>query len=166
MITGGGPGSGKTTLVSHLFNRGYQVVRESGRAILQTQSSKEIAPLVFAEQMLSRDLSSYKTSQQNTVVLFDRGIPDIIGYLLSVGEKVPNHITQAAREYLYNQVVFIAPFWPEIYKQDSERRQNLKQAQETYEIMREVYIQLGYSIIQLPKASENERAEFIKSYIE
>lgn len=163
----GGPGAGKTTLINSLHALGYQVSSESGRAIIRAQlrANTKLAPLAFAEQMLEKDLHNYKTSPQNSVVVFDRGIPDTLGYLMSVGAQIPKHIKQVAREHLYNQTIFVAPFWPEIYKMDAERKQTLEEARETYEIMREVYIQLGYNTLLLPKVAVNERVDFVRNYI-
>ncbi|AZS49824.1 hypothetical protein DM558_03080 [Entomomonas moraniae] len=125
-------------LVNNLHALGYKVSSKSGRAIIRAQlrANTKLAPMAFAKQMLEKDLHNYKTSPQNTVVVFDRGISDTLGYLISVGAQIPKYIKQVVREHLYNQTVYVAPFWPEIYELDAERKQTLEEARETYEIMR------------------------------
>lgn len=171
-VVTGGPGSGKTTLIRELVKY-YTVKAESGRAIIQEQleiagqALPWINPLAFAEQMLVKDLCSYnEANQQHSTVIFDRGIPDICGYLMTIKRDIPSHIKKAAQEHLYNEYVFITPYWPEIFEQDTERKQTLVEAKLTYEVMREVYIQLGYTLIQLPKASIAERVDFMKNHID
>ncbi|MFN4185264.1 MAG: AAA family ATPase [Hyphomonas sp.] len=98
-------------------------------------------------------------------VLFDRGLPDIVGYLTLEGLAVPAHVLRAAQDYRYNAVVFVAPPWREIYHQDAERRQDFKTAQKTYEAMRRTYTGLGYRILELPHAPIDHRADFVSVHI-
>lgn len=66
--------------------------------------------------MLSRTLDAYR--QSNTVlgpILFDRGIPDILGYAAFFGIELP-HCENAAHLYRYNPRVFMAPAWEQIYR--------------------------------------------------
>jgi len=74
--------------------------------------------------MLSWEMRSYRQGlkQGNTApVLFDRGMPDVIGYLRLEGLDVPVHIQRAGELFRYNKRVFIAPPWPDIYRQDAKR---------------------------------------------
>ena len=56
-------------------------------------------------------------------VIFDRGIPDVIGYLRLSGLPVPPSFLKAAERRRYASRVFIAPPWPCIFTQDAERKQ-------------------------------------------
>jgi len=84
----GGPGSGKTSLIKALRSRGYDFTVEAGRTIIQDQVAIDGRalpwrdPLHFAELMLSMDMQSYRLAAQSAgPVFFDRGIPDVLGYL-------------------------------------------------------------------------------------
>lgn len=104
--------------------------------------------------------------QGNTApVLFDRGVPDVIGYLRLEGLDVPVHIQRAGELFRYNKRVFIAPPWPDIYRQDAERKQDLKTALRTFDTMAAVYTELGYELVELPRCSIEDRAEYIRSSI-
>lgn len=172
VVVTGGPGSGKTTLLAGLGHEGVASTVESGRGVIQDQTTIGGAALpwadraLFAELMLSWDMRSYRWAQQQSgMVLFDRGIPDVIGYLRLAGLPVPSHASAAAETFRYHQQVFLAPPWPEIFEQDTERRQDLVEAERTCEAMVEIYTELGYEITTLPRADVAARIEFVTSRI-
>lgn len=167
-IISGGPGSGKSTLLKALAQHGFPCMPEAGRAIIQHQLSIGGTALpwadrsLFAELMLSWDIRSYYDALElNRPVLFDRGIPDVMGYLRLCNLPVPPHIEKAAHTYRYHQRVFIAPPWQEIFTQDAERKQSFDEAQATYNALSAVYIELGYELLPLPFASVEERIQFV-----
>jgi predicted ATPase len=94
-------------------------------------------------------------------VIFDRGVPDVLGYLRLCGLSIPAHVNRAAQRLRYNRRVFIAPPWREIFQIDAERKQSFDEAQATYQAMIETYSGLGYELIQLPLISVQERVNFL-----
>lgn len=103
IIISGGPGSGKSTLIDALEKRGFARSVEAGRAIIQHQVEIGGKALpwadrsLFAELMLSWEMRSYGLACNNEgPVFFDRGVPDVIGYLTLCRLPVPEHIRQAA----------------------------------------------------------------------
>ena len=99
---------------------------------------------------------------ENVRFFFDRGVPDVIGYLMLCNLPVPQHMEEAARQTRYNRTVFLAPPWEEIFGQDTERKQDFEEAIRTFEAMDKTYRRLGYEIALLPKSSVEERVSFIK----
>src|SRR5262245_29743710 len=88
----GGPGSGKSTLIEGLQSEGYARSIEAGRGIIQDQvaiGGKALPwsdPGAFAEMMLCWEMQSYHIARDYAgPVFFDRGVPDIVGYLRLVG---------------------------------------------------------------------------------
>lgn len=164
----GGPGMGKTTLLTELESLGYTCVEESGRKIIideQQRAGKALPwedPGLFARAMFNCAVNDFKAQAAGQVpVYFDRGIPDVIGYLQLCGLLVPDDMLRAAKALRYNQKVFITPPWAEIYRNDAERKQSFDEAVATYEVMKAVYADLGYLFIELPKCPVFERANFI-----
>lgn len=167
-VVTGGPGSGKSSLIDALTRRGLRAMPEAGRAIIQDQVRIGGSALpwanreMFAELMLGWELRSYHEAlPMDGPVLMDRGIPDIVGYLTLCGLPVPAHIDAAAQLYPYNNCVFLAPYWDAIFTQDTERRQDRREAEETGRIMAETYTRLGYRIVELPLVGVEERAGFV-----
>ena len=169
IIVSGGPGSGKSTLIDALENEGFARTVEAGRAIIQDQIVIGGTALpwsdraLFAELMLSWEMRSHAMAElQHGTVFFDRGVPDVIGYLTLCDLPVPQHMEEAARQVRYNRTVFLAPPWAEIFAQDAERKQDFDEAVRTFEAMDKTYRRLGYEIALLPKSSVEERVRFIR----
>jgi len=167
-IITGGPGSGKTSLLAALARAGLPTMAEAGRSIIQDQLAIGGSALpwadrrAFAEQMLAWEMRSYQMARTiEGPVFFDRGVPDVLGYLRLVGEPVPPHVTAASHRFRYDRRVFIAPWWPEIYALDEERRQTPDEAEATFRTMAEIYAELGYTLIPLPLAPVEERVRFV-----
>lgn len=167
-VVTGGPGSGKSSLLTEIRCHGYSTSGEAGRAIIQDQVAIHGHALpwddrqLFAELMSCWDMRSYHDAEQATgTFLFDRGVPDVLGYLHLCGLPVPMHLRKAAEIFRYNRVVFIAPPWREIFHPDSERKQDFDEAVRTYQSMYETYRALGYELIELPRVSVEQRAEFV-----
>jgi predicted ATPase len=164
----GGPGAGKTTLVSALEAAGYAVSAEAGRAIILDQVAIGGSALpwgdraLYAELMLAREMQSHRHAASAAgPVIFDRGVPDAMGYLRLTGCGVKDHFAKAAAVFRYNSRVFIAPPWEEIFTQDSERKQDFNEAVRTYESLRDTYLDCGYRLIELPRCPIQERVEFV-----
>ncbi|HWV70240.1 MAG TPA: AAA family ATPase [Pseudosphingobacterium sp.] len=165
-ILTGGPGAGKTSLLQELNARGYTIVHETGRSVIQQQVAIDGDALpwkdtqLFAQHMLAADISNYlQHDGAKNIIIFDRGIPDVLGYaLLSEIDRVAPYRKQA-KQFLYNKYVFILPPWETIYVNDHERKQDFTVARNTYEVMYKTYKKLGYHLINLPKVSISERAD-------
>ncbi|WP_422650849.1 AAA family ATPase [Cupriavidus sp. H18C1] len=168
----GGPGSGKSTLIDALERQGYARSEEAGRGIIQDQVAIDGPALpwrdrkAFAEAMLGWELRSYRLAQRHSgPVLFDRGVPDVIGYLRLCELPVPDHLLRAAATFRYRQQVFIAPPWPEIYRQDAERKQSLDEAERTCHAVAQAYRDCGYTLIELPRVDVAARVRFVTERI-
>ncbi|MBS7696534.1 MULTISPECIES: AAA family ATPase [unclassified Chelatococcus] len=174
----GGPGAGKTTLIEALATEGYATAPEAGRGIIQDQVTIDGQALpwrdkgLFAEMMLAADLATYRMQMLRIgadgaegPVFFDRGIPDIAGYLNLSGLPVPDHVERAIALCPYSGTVFICPPWPEIYSADTERKQSLEEAVRTYEAMRATYSRYGYALKEVPRLSVAERVAFLAAAV-
>lgn len=164
----GGPGAGKTTLVEALKARGYATTEEAGRGVIRREMLRngDGLPWIdrerFAELMFEWELASYRQAErQPGPVIFDRGLPDTIGYLRLEGLEVPAWMEEEALRLRYHTRVFIAPPWREIYSGDEERRQSWTVAVRTHDVMRETYADLGYDLVELPRISVAQRADFV-----
>jgi len=168
----GGPGSGKSALADALEQAGYARTVEAGRGVIQDQMAigGNALPwadtMAFAELMICWEMRSYRMAEHCTrPVFFDRGIPDVAGYLRLLGRPVPKHIEKAAKIFRYNRRVFVAPPWEAIYLHDRERKQDLAEAVRTYEAMLATYAECGYETVELPRVPVPERVRFVLQHI-
>ena len=172
-VVTGGPGSGKSALIDALEKSAYAHSVEAGRGIIQDQVAIGGSALpwsdrgLFAEMMLCWEMRSYRMAGHETgAVFFDRGVPDVLGYLRLLNLAVPAHMERAARTFRYNRRVFIAPPWREIFQQDRERKQDFDEAVRTYDALATTYTELGYTLVEIPCVPVEERASFILSNID
>jgi predicted ATPase len=164
----GGPGAGKTTLIDALGHAGFATTTEAGRAIIRDQleiggpATHQTDPALFAELMLAFDMQSYrKALKEPGPVFFDRGITELAGYHRMMSLPTPAHFRTAAERFRYNPKVFVAPPWPEIFANDSERKQSLGEAVRTHDAAVRIYAEFGYTIVPLPKTTVEERLRFV-----
>jgi len=164
----GGPGSGKSTLVAALGDAGYAGSVEAGRGVIQDQVAIGGRALpwddrqLFAELMLSWEIRSYHLAEATSgLVFFDRGVPDVMGYLRLSGLPIPVYMQAAVEAFRYNHRVFIAPPWEEIFSTDTERKQDFAEAVRTYEALKLVYAEFGYELIEIPRVPVADRVRFV-----
>ncbi len=93
----------------------------------------------------------------------DRGIIDVLVYARLINIPVTVEMKDAAKKYGYNKRIFLFPFWEEIYINDVERKQNLDEAKRTSLVLKDVYEEFGYQVIDVPLLSPQERAEWVLS---
>jgi predicted ATPase len=164
----GGPGSGKSTLIEALAAAGVATSPEVGRAVIREQLAAGGRALPwddqrgFADLMVVREVAAHQAAlASGAVTLLDRGVPDVVGFLRVSGLPVPAYIDAAALTCRYNPCVFIAPFWPEIFTSDAERKQSPEVAEATFAVMVDTYRGYGYDLIELPRTSVAERVAFV-----
>ncbi|PYE90125.1 AAA domain-containing protein [Phyllobacterium leguminum] len=74
---------------------------------------------------------------------------------------MPEHTAKAAERFRYNRMVFVLPPWPEIFKRDAERKQDLDEARRTFEAVSAAYMACGYELITVPRVTVEERVRFV-----
>ncbi len=161
----GGPGSGKSTLIEKLIAMRYFCIPEVARQIIQEQvaADGDALPwknaLAYRDMMLERTLRTYCLAEKmgRGHVVFDRGIPDVIGYSHIINAPVPAMLKAAAWELRYNTRVFITPPWKDIYENDAERKQTFSESVAVHEMMVNVYTTYGYTLVELPRAPVIDR---------
>lgn len=107
----------------------------------------------------------YKQMQdKGGVVIYDRGVPDNIAHARSFKlDYLPAQ--HAAKLYRYDPQVFIFPAWEEIYTTDDERTMSFEAAKAFGHEVKDTYKEYGYTIIEVPCVSPEERMHFIMQKI-
>ncbi|MHC8949428.1 AAA family ATPase [Sphingobacterium hungaricum] len=172
----GGPGSGKTSLLKELQQRGFETVPEIARQLIQEQQELGGDALPWKNKELYKDLlfdRSVESFEQmdsqadnHKLLFFDRGFIDAICYAEIIQSDISERMIAYADNYRYTDRVFILPPWREIYETDSQRKQDWNEAILTFEKMRQTYERFGYELVDVPKLAVSERANFILERIE
>ncbi|MGB7656039.1 MAG: AAA family ATPase [Novosphingobium sp.] len=166
----GAPGAGKTTLLGAAAAAGYRTSPEVARQLLQSLGGMELRandPLGFAEAMAEAHAREFELhAKAPGTVVFDRGLPDVVGFLDVSGLVVPQSVERACRSLRYAGPVLRAPAWAEIYVQDAERIQTLDEAIASDEAVTAAWNRYGYSVIDLPLVSLAERLAFLEAQLQ
>ncbi len=171
VVVTGAPGSGKTPILRELIRLGFLGVNEPAREILAEQRAiggngvYDKAPELFCDLMLERAIADYqRVGSCGEPAFFDRGIPDMVGYA-EIFALDTSAAWAASRRYRYDDVVFVLPSWREIYVTDSDRQMTFESARAFGERVREVYLELGYTIVDVPRDSVERRTRFIADHV-
>jgi predicted ATPase len=169
-VIAGGPGSGKSTLIEALSDAGETCYEESSRVLIREQLAQggRLVPwedlTAFAQECSERMRAQITDSAYRGRCFFDRGLPDLIGYLSRDGRAAPDEWRTASRAYA--SVVFFAPPWREIFLNDAERPQTFDEAQELSVHIRRAYLDCGFHVIELVKGSVADRRRQVLDYLD
>lgn len=168
----GGPGSGKTTIIDGLRQKGYTCYPEISREVTLEARKQGIEqlflekPLLFSELLLEGRKKQYHNalSEEGKIIFLDRGIPDVLAYMHYIGDAYPAFFDEACREHKYTKIFFLPP-WEEIYTADEARYENYDQAMLIAQHLTETYRNYGYNLIEVPKDTLDNRILFILGHL-
>ncbi|TRZ42870.1 AAA family ATPase [Robertkochia solimangrovi] len=172
IIITGGPGTGKSTLVNHLTDKGYTCMEEISRQVTIEAQAQGIGqlflkdPLQFSNKLLEGRIGQFLDADKmkDSHVFFDRGIPDVLAYMNYKGDPYPPSYDEHSRLYRYDKV-FILPPWEAIYISDSVRYENFDQANSIHEHLVSTYEDFGYNLLEVPVGTIETRADFILNHL-
>jgi predicted ATPase len=168
----GGPGTGKTTLINALKIKGYNCMEEISRQVTLKAQEKGIEqlfledPLLFSEHLLLGRQKQFLEANalEGGFVFFDRGIPDVVAYLDYLKTSYPNTFKTICSQHIYDKIFILKP-WKAIYKQDNERYETFEQALILHDFLVKTYTDYGYTIIDTPFGTVEERLDFILNHL-
>ena len=179
IVITGGPGTGKTVLISSLEEKGFycfhEVIRTMTLAALDNKPFKEerVNPIAFVndsksfnDQLLMARLQHFKEGEKvnRNHLFYDRGLPDVIAYMDYFNQSYDQDYIDICRANRYDDVLLLPP-WKAIYVQDNERLENFEQAQAIHQQLENTYTQLGYTPVQVPFGTIAERLQFVTDFI-
>lgn len=169
-VISGCSSAGKSTLLEALARGGEVVSDEPGRQIVKEQLRLGGDALPWKNPQAFIDLCAEyaikefdKHAGQDHRVFFDRSFIDVASAVELTGLVAPASLEDALKSRRYATTVFIAPPWAELFRQDEERRHTLADAIAEYAVLVPTFQRHGYQVAFLPKASIEERVEFVRS---
>ena len=142
IVVTGGPGTGKTVLISSLENNGYHCFHE----VIRTMTLDALGDVSLEDQLVNpidfvKDAKSF-----NDELINARRYADLCS------------------KNRYDEVLILPP-WKEIYVQDNERMENFEQACGIHAQLENTYIQLGYKPVEVPFGTIENRLQFVIDHI-
>ena len=168
IVITGGPGTGKSTLIKELIDRGYTCLEEISRQVTLNAKKNGIDqlfltnPLLFSELLLKGRHEQFLNAEMfsSEIVFFDRGLPDVLAYMDYVGSSYPQSFINTCKDSVYDTVFILKP-WEAIYKSDHERYENFEQALGIHEHLQSTYKSYNYNLIDVPFDTVKNRTDFI-----
>jgi predicted ATPase len=115
--------------------------------------------------MFSADLKTWAAAPFGPS-LYDRGFPDIVGFLQLGGLPVPQEFDRVCSELRYEGPIFRAPPWREIYISDDERIQSWDEAIASDAAVTAAWTYYGYRLIDLPFVPISDRVRFVMEHFD
>jgi len=166
IVITGGPGAGKTTLLLALQARGYTIVGDSARTIIQDRRRRGLSPrpnaIEFAHEALRMDIENFAHhAAASGPVFFERGVLDALCWIDRVTPLNEGELSPWLSKYRYCSTVFVLPPWKAIYVTDAERDHTFEHAESVHRIAQEWYRRCGYQVLEVPRVPVDERCRFV-----
>lgn len=160
IVITGGPSVGKTTIITGLAERGYQVVNEFATQIIK---EGEFLPWVdrasFQQEVLRRQLEAELALEgYEKTVFLDRGLFDGEAYYLYDELAVPEIFHDLdSSHYSLALLIEELPF----FDVTDVRRENLEFTREISKVLERCYLDRGVHVIRIPAMPPQERIEYV-----
>ena len=161
----GGPHSGKTTLLSHLGNLGFQTVAEAAYLVTTDSLRRKSSLLPWIDRLgyqtavLEKQLALESKLKPSPPAFLDRGVHDGLAYYALDGLLPPQNLLEAAKTHRYSGVFLLEEI--EGYKKDAVRQEDEKQRKQLPFLFHKAYEEYGHEVIYLPAVSVEARAKIV-----
>ncbi len=172
IVITGGPGTGKSSIITELLKRGYTCLEEISRQVILEARKDGVDqlflknPLLFSELLLKGRKKQYDEAKNHAsdLVFIDRGVPDVLAYMDFIGDKYPKKFISACKNNVYDYVFILSP-WQEIFTSDNERYENFEQAVSIHHHLLDTYQKYEYNLLDVPFDTVEKRADYILEII-
>ncbi|PIP65602.1 hypothetical protein COU77_02515 [Candidatus Peregrinibacteria bacterium CG10_big_fil_rev_8_21_14_0_10_49_16] len=175
VIIDGAPSSGKTTIVHALHTRGFRIIPEVARSLIDIELAKgrslehirgELGSAIreeFQESLLSIYLQQFRNIDPEEFVIFDGALPHIDAYIALENTTPIPEVMEESQKYHFRQVFVFDPL---PFEHDHVRVEDQQSALFLDQKIRSIYHELGYQPISVPVASVEERLGFVLAHLQ
>jgi predicted ATPase len=150
----GGPGTGKTTLITELQKRGYNVIPEAARDLQRRiKQGSHPAPLPKEDPQGFNEALIHVMDEQlqrydGALTFLDRSPLDILGYTAHFSVEPPTLAATLADKYRPSLGLFPDPL--PTYVQDEERHESLEESLAIHGALKATYQSSGVQVRSVP----------------
>lgn len=169
IVLTGGPGRGKTTLLTVLAGMGFRVIPEMARGVIEEEQKKDSDCLPWRnlysfQKKVAKLQQEQEHSYDGKEFILDRGIIDGHGYSLMGGVQTPELIVKIGlRRYPLVLLLDELPF----YENDSVRKETKEEGRIAHSYIRKAYHELGHKTLNVPFiGAPAKRAEYVVQLLE
>lgn len=166
----GGPSTGKTTLLKLLSEKGYQVVPEAARSVIDTHLADGISveelrsdEKHFQELVVQRKADIESTLDPNAIIFFDRGMHDSNAYLRYYDFHIEDWIDDLVYNATYRKVFLLDQL--DRYKDDYARVEDQAFRERIGELLQAAYEQSDIPVEVVPDIGLEKRLNHILNSI-
>ena len=165
----GPPCAGKTTVLKALENSGFPVIHEKGRFIIEsaleagfTTSEIFAGQQLLQETILKAKILAHLENPTERLTILEDGIPESLAYFRTEKLDTKNliHIFDVFR---YQKVFYLdaLPLMNDPARPHSREKTNL-----LGEMKKQIHLELGYEVIEIPVLPLPERIDLILKHLE
>ena len=164
----GGPCTGKTSVILELEKKGFQIVSEVAREIIEREQALggNNFPWIdldrFNQELVKMQLEKEKAISAE-IAFLDRGILDNLAYYTWNNNIPIPELIEAAKTSDYSAVFLLDRL--NLYEKDSVRKEDIDKARKLHEEISKVYEEAGFKVIRIPPVSVKERVKMILSQL-
>jgi len=162
----GGPGTGKSSTIEELANRGQQTIKEAYTTLYEKAAKENKIdaffedPLQLHYNLMREQLKAEEALDKEKSAFLDRSVIDIVTFGDYLKVNIPDDLkAQADREY--ELVFLLEPLPSSCYKKTEIRKETEEESHVIHNILKEAYKRRGYILVDVPFGTPASRAQFI-----
>jgi predicted ATPase len=166
----GAPSSGKTTVIESLKKRGYRIVPESARAVLDERLAQGMTideargnEDEFQERIFQHKLKLHAAEDPKSLSFFDRGMHDLLAYITYYKYPRDPRIDKAMADTSYRHVFLLEPL-PD-FTPEPARMEGPNFSEVITPLLQKAYAEYGMKAVHVPVLSVEDRVDFILAHL-
>jgi predicted ATPase len=163
-VISGGPGTGKTSIITELNKKGFTIIPEAAREIgtndmrFKGKSVREIDFKEFQKAIFEWQKKKFLSIDKKEITFLDRGFGDTLAYFKLHGLEIPSDQFETAKKFKVSKV-FILDFL-DFYENDALRTETKEEQELIQKEIIEMYKYLGYKPVIVPFYTLENRVKF------
>lgn len=167
----GGPGVGKSSVISILQGKGYQVIPETFTTLFNQAKARNAIDSFFADPVRLRyDLMNHQIKMEDArnkskSTFIDETALGILFFGNMWHVQMPQSLYDTAENRRYDMIFIFDPLPKESYKKTDVRRESYEESKAINDFLKKKYRETGLITIDVPFETPEYRAEFIEDTI-